>query len=127
MTVHLHKESEKIRIKRGVRQGDNFSPKLFTAALESISRRLNRENKGVKIDGEFLTNRRFADELFLCTETPQELQTMLQESRRMGLKMNIAKSKVMVVDNTPIDVNTMMIENVEGIVYFGTTLQPQGK
>ena len=89
MTVHLHKENEKIRIKRGVRQGDNFSPKLFTAVLESIFRRLNWENKDVKIDGEFLATRRFADEN--CTETPQELQPMLQESRRMGLKMNIAK------------------------------------
>ena len=53
MTVHLHKESEKIRIKRGVRQGDTISPKLFTATLESIFRRLNLENKGVKIDGNF--------------------------------------------------------------------------
>ena len=48
--------------------------------------------------------------------TPQELQPTLQESRRMGLKMNIAKSKVMVVDNTPINVNNVLIENVEGIV-----------
>ena len=109
VTVHLHKESEKVRIKRGVRQGDTVSPKLFTATLESVFRRLNRENKGVKIDGEFLSNLRFADDIFLCTETPQELQQMLQElsdeSRRMGLKMNIAKPKVMVVDNTPINVN----------------------
>ena len=51
VTVHLHKESEKIRIKRGVRQEDTISPKLFTATLESIFRRLNWENKGVKIDG----------------------------------------------------------------------------
>ena len=51
MTVHLHKESEKIRIKRGVRQGDTILPKLFTAILDSIFRRLNWENKGVKIDG----------------------------------------------------------------------------
>ena len=79
----------------------------------------------MKIDGEFLTNRRFADEIFLCTETPQELQMMLQESRRMGLEMNIAKSKVMVVDNTLINVNNVLIENVEGIVYVGTSLQPQ--
>ena len=50
MTVHLHKVSEKIRIKKGVRQGDTFSPKLFTATLESIFRRLNWENKGVKTD-----------------------------------------------------------------------------
>ena len=123
MTVHLHKESEKIKIKRGVRQGDTISPKLFTASLESIFRRLNWENKGVKIDGEILSNLRFADDIFLCTETPQELQQMLQElsdeSRRMGLKMNIAKSKVMVVDNTPINVNNVLIENVEGCVYLG--------
>ena len=48
------------------------------------------------------------DDIFLCTETPQELQQMLQElsdeSRRMGLKVNVAKTKVMVVDNTPINV-----------------------
>ena len=88
VTVHLHKESETIRIKRGVRQGDTISPKLFTATLESIFRRLNWENKGVKIEGEFLSNVRFADDIFLCTETPQELQHMLQElfdeSRRVG-------------------------------------------
>ena len=127
VTVHLHKESEKIRIKRGVRQGDTISPKLFTATLESIFRRLNWENKGVKIDGEFPSNLRFADDVFLCTETPQEtpqeLQQMLQElsdeSRRMGLKMNIAKTKVMVVDNTPINVNNVLIENVPGYVYLG--------
>ncbi len=49
VTVHLHKESEKIRIKRGVGQWDTTSPKLFTATLESIFRRLNWENKGVRI------------------------------------------------------------------------------
>ena len=77
----------------------------------------------MKIDGEFLSNLRFADDIFLCTETPQELQQMLQElfdeSRRMGLQMNIAKTKVMVVDNTPINVNNMLIENVQGNVYLG--------
>ena len=42
-------------------------------ALESIFRRLNWEHKGVKRDEEFLSNLRFADDIFLCTETPQEL------------------------------------------------------
>ena len=91
--------------------------------MESIFRRLNWENKGVKIDGEFLSNLRFADDIFLCTERPQELQQMLQElsdeSRQMGLKMNITKTKVMVVDNTPINVNNVLIENVPGYVYLG--------
>ena len=79
VTVYLHKESEKINIKRGVRQGDTISPKLFTSTLESIFRRLNWENKGLKIDGEYLNHLRFADDTFLCTETPQELEIMLQE------------------------------------------------
>ena len=75
------------------------------------------------IDGKILSNLRFADDLFLCTETPQELQQMLQElsdeSRRTGLKMNIAKTKVMVVDNTHINVNNVLIENVQGYAYVG--------
>ena len=85
----------------------------------------------MKIDGEFLSNLCFADDIFLCTETPQELQQMLQELsdeiKRLGLKMNIAKTKVMVVDNTPINVNNVLIENVQGYVYLGQQLQPQGK
>ena len=123
VTVHLHKESGKIRIKRGVGQGDNISPKLFTATLESIFRRLNWENKGLKIDGEVLSNVGFAGDILMCTETPQELQRMLtelsDESRRMGLKMNIAKTNVMVVDNAPINVNNVLIENVQVYVYLG--------
>ena len=119
----MHTESDKIRIKKGVRQGDTISPKLFTATLECTFRRLNWENKGVKIDGEFLSNLRFADDIFLCTETPQELQHMQQElsdeSRRMGLRLNIANTKVMVVYNTLINVNNVLIENVEGYVYLG--------
>ena len=41
------------------------------------------------------------------------------ESRQMGLKMNITRTKVMVVDNTPINVNNVLIENVPGYVYLG--------
>ena len=97
VTVHLHKESEKIRIKRGVRQGDTISPKLFTATLESIFRRLNWENKGVNIYGEFLSNLRFAHDIFLCTETPQELYNKCYNyPMKVGewvLKMNIAKTR----------------------------------
>ena len=82
----------------------------------------------MEIDGEFLSNLRFADDIFICTETPQELQQMLQvlsdETRRMGLKMYIAKTKVMV--NTPINVNNVLIEKVQCYVTW-ETLQPQGK
>ena len=77
----------------------------------------------MKIYGQFPSNLRFADDIFLCTETPQELQHMLQElsdeSRRMGLKINIAKTNVMVVDNTPVHVNNVLMENAQGYVYLG--------
>ena len=56
--------------------------------------------------------------------TPQELQHMLQElsdeSWQMGLKMNVAKIKVMVLDSTPaINVNNVLKENVEVYVNLG--------
>ena len=47
------------------------------------------------------------------------LQELSDESRRMGLKMNVAKTKVMVVDNTPINMNDVLIEHVQGYVYSG--------
>ena len=36
-----------------------------------------RENKGLKIDEEFLNNLRFGDDVFLCTGTPEDLQQMI--------------------------------------------------
>ena len=48
------------------------------------------------------------------------IQELSNESRRMFLKMNNAKTKVMVVDN---HVNNGLIENVESYV-IGATLQP---
>ena len=43
--------------------------------------------------------------------------------------MNIAKTKVMVVNNTPINVNNVLIENVQGYVYLGQhyNIKAQGK
>ena len=78
----------------------------------------------MQINGElFLSHLTFAGDICLCTNTTRTLQQMLQElsdeSRPMGLKMNIAKTKVMVVDKTPINMNNVLIENVQGYVYLG--------
>ena len=53
------------------------------------------------------------------------LHELSVESKQMGTKMNIAKTKAMAVDNTPINVNNVLIENVEGYIYIlpGATLQ----
>ena len=41
--------------------------------------------------------------------------------------MNIAKTNVMIVDSTPINLNTVLIENVEGYVYLGQHHSLKGK
>ena len=90
--IRLHKETDEIKIARGVRQGDTISPKLFTASLESIFRKTNWKGKRVNIDGEYLNHLRFADDISNTTEAPTELQQMLddlnRESKIVGLKMN---------------------------------------
>ena len=114
MTVHLHKESNKIR--RGVRQGDAISPKLFTTALEIIFRRLTSETR------EYLCHLRFANDILMCTNTLYALQQMIQEladeSENQGLRMNKSKIKVMIEKNTPLHVNNTQIVNVEIYIYL---------
>ena len=85
----------------------------------------------MKIEGEFPSHLRFTGDIFLCTETPQELQQMLQElsdeSRRMGLKMNIAKTKVMFCRQHPNKGKQCADRKCPMLRVLGTTLQPQGK
>ena len=106
MTFHLHKESNKINTRRGVRQGDTILPNLFIAALKSIFRRLPWEPSGLKIDGEYLRHLRFADDILICANKPHELQQMLHEfsdeSDNQGLKMNNSKTMVMMETGTPL-------------------------
>ena len=130
MTVHLYKESNKINIRRGVRQGDTISPKLFMAALNSIFRRLTWETRGLKIHVEYLSHLRFADDILICANTPNELQQMLQEladkSENQGLKINTTNTKVMKSD-TPINVDNTRIENVESYIYLGQRYNTRDK
>ena len=118
MTVHLHKESNKLNIRRGVRQGDTISPKLFTAGLEITFRRLTWETRGLTIDGEYLSYLHFAADILIFANTPHEqmLQESAEESENQGLKMNKSKTKE---NDTPIYVNSTQIENVESYIYLG--------
>ena len=128
--IRLHKDTERIKIEKGVRQGDTISPKLFTACLEGIFRELNWENKGLNINGEFFNHLRFADDIVLISETAEDLQEMVsdlnKESLKVGLKMNKSKTKVMFnskVQSKAIKIDGEDLEEVEEYNYLGQMLK----
>ena len=81
-----------------MRQGDPLSYILFNAVLEEIFRRVNWENKGLKIDGKYLCNLRSADDVVLISTSMKELNKMcgefVEESKEAGLDNNIEKTKL---------------------------------
>ena len=133
-TLKLHKDSEKIQLERGARQGDNISPKLFTACLQhNIINAIDWTNKGINIDGEFLSHLIFADDIVLLAHHPKEIEQMLtslnEASRPVGLKMHVGKTKVMLnpyAVHEPIRVDGNTIEAVDKYVYLGKTITRTG-
>ena len=113
-----------------MRQGDNISPKLFTACLQDdIINKINWEDKGINIDGEHLSHLIFADDIVLVAKSPEELESMLTDihlaSKPVGLSMNLSKTKVMLNESATtstvaVDGNT--IEKVDRYVYLGKTV-----
>ena len=61
--------------------------------------RLEKAQAGIKIAGRNITNLRYADDTTLMTESEEELKSLLmkvkQESKKVGLKLNIQKTKIM--------------------------------
>lgn len=78
----------------------DFPYVIFSSLLEQVMRTVgNIENHGIKINGEYLSHLRFADDILLISETPGELELLLtkvnEESKKVGLKINRDKAKVM--------------------------------
>ena len=123
--------SRKIDINKGVRQGDTLSPNLFTAALQEIFKRVDFEGKGIKIQGERLSNLRFADDIVLFSQSIKELQEMItllnDEGKKDGMKLNKEKTKIMGniyanKNDFKISVEGVELTLVESYTYLGQLL-----
>lgn len=128
--IRTERVGEDFPIKRGVRQGDPLSPKLFSAVLEHVFRRLEWNKYGLNINGVQLTHLRFADDLILISSHAKGLQEMLEqlvhESEKAGLSMNTSKTKLMTNgDKVPIMVSNTTIEYVEEYTYLGQIISPK--
>ncbi|XP_052737833.1 putative uncharacterized transposon-derived protein F52C9.6 isoform X1 [Bicyclus anynana] len=131
MSVRIQDQTTRpIQLQRGVRQGDVISPKLFTAALEDVFKLLDWDGLGININGEYITQLRFADDVVIMAQTLDDLSTMLNDlssvSQQVGLKMNMGKTKIMCnahVSLHPVIVENAALEIVDEYIYLGHMIQ----
>ena len=64
-----------------------------------LNARLDEAQAGIKIAGRNINNLRYADDTTLMVESEEELKSLLmkvkEESEKVGLKLNIQKTKIM--------------------------------
>ena len=98
--IRTEKLSEKIKIQKGVRQGDTLSPVIFIAVVEEIFKKIPSDS-GININGQALNNLRFADDTVLIATGEEEMQllldTLVDARAEMGLSINCNKTKRLVV------------------------------
>ena len=90
------------QIGKGVCQGCILSPYLFNLCADYIVRNagLEKAQTGIRIARRNINNLRYADDTTLMAESEEALKSLLmkvkEESRKVGLKLNIQKTKIMV-------------------------------
>ena len=112
------------QIRKGVRQGCILSPCLFNLYAEYTMRNagLEEAQAGIKIAGRNINNLRYVDGTTLMAESKKELKSFLmkvkEERDKVGLKLNIQKTKIMAsspITSWQIDGETMVNDRL----YFG--------
>ena len=100
-TVRTGHGTDWFQIGKGVHQGCILSPWLFNFYAEYIMRNavLEETQAGIKIGRRNINNLRYADDTTLMAESEEELKSLLmkvkEESEKVGLKLNIQKTKIM--------------------------------
>ena len=96
-----HGTADWFQIGKGVRQGCILSPCLFNLYEKHImgNAGLDEAQAGIKSAGRNINNFRSVDETTLMAESEEELNSLLmkvkEESEKVGLKLNIQKTKIM--------------------------------
>jgi len=96
-----HRTTDCFQIGKGIQQGCILSPCLFNFYAEYIMQNawLGEAQAGIKIARRNINNLRYADDTTLMAESKEELKGLLmkvdEESEKVGLKLNIQKTKIM--------------------------------
>ena len=113
-----HGTMDWFQVGKGVSQGCILSPCLFNFYAEYIMRNagLEETQAGIRIAARNINNLRYADDTTLMAESEEELKSLLmkgkEESKRVGLKLNIQKTKIVAygpITSWEIDGETMEI------------------
>ena len=125
-TVRIgHGTTDWFQIRKEVRQDCILSPCLFNLHADYIMRnaRLDEAQAGIKTAGRNINNLGYADDITLMAES-EELKGLLmkvkEESEKVGLKLNIQKTKIMAsgpITSWQIDGDTM--ETVRDFIFGG--------
>ena len=125
------------QIGKGVCQGRILSPYLFNLYAEYIMRNtgLDEAQAGIKIVGRNINNLRYADDTTLMAESEEELRSLSlkvkEESEKLGLKLNIQKTKIMAFGPiTSWEIDGETVETVTDfiiiIIIFGSKINTDG-
>jgi exonuclease III len=99
------KESRKVSMHQGVRQGCPLSPTLFNYFINALAKALQASGFGAKIEGLDVGSLLYADDVVLVAESAEALQGLIDVvdsfCRRWHMDINLNKSEVMVVGKRP--------------------------
>ena len=128
-----HGTTDWFQIRKGVCQGCILPPCLFNFCAEYIMRNagLDEAQAGIKIAGRNINNLRYADNTTLMAESEEELKRMLmkvkEESEKVGLKLNIQKTKIMTSGPiTSWELDGEMMEKVTDFIFLRSKITADG-
>ena len=128
-----HGTTDWFQIRKGVHQGCIFSPCLFNLYEGYIMRNagLDEAQAGIKIARRNINNLRYTDDTTLMAESEGELKGLLmkvkEESEKVGLKLNIQKTKIMA--SSPItswQIDGERVETVRDFIFLGSKITADG-